>query len=180
MKKSRPKNHFVRNSKIDTLVLILIILLIPSLGIMFWGIHNLNNYINWLKLPFSLAILGIIVALGVNYIINKFLPEAENYKHSNGGRIKHLLIFIFVPLFIGAGAVLNDSFNKSVKCNSYKIIRLNTTEGKRPKYEAYVNDGNGTVRLLLGWKFNDTHTEGENVDLCIVTGILGFKYHRLK
>lgn len=168
------------NKKLDNLQQLIFILTFCSLvGLLFSFNHN-PNYSNWTLFCGTMVGAGVLVALGLYWLLCFYIPDAKKYKNEKGiGMLAPLVLW--VPLFFMNLSNLNDYVPLRSGCKEYAIQDMG--EGarwrRRKVYFIFINTGEKIERLSFGKEFSQKHHIGDTVNLCRVTGLLGFTYYKI-
>lgn len=153
---------------------------IGSLVFLGIGLKNIDNYLDWLTFPAALCFTGTIFGVIVYFIISYFIPNTRTYKNAKGIGILFPLTFGFALVFFGLGSIFNESLNQNSECKEYSIDNLGVS-GSRPRvHYVFIRNGNKTERVSFGSDIYKTQTTGGNINLCIITGRLGFQYYKVQ
>ena len=90
------------------------------------------------------------------------------------------LAFMICNIFLGCGVLLNESNSIDKECRPYTILEKSINGSRYKADYIFIDSGEGKERLSFGKAFNDIHEEGQSVNLCVVTGLLGFEYYKTK
>ncbi len=144
------------------------------------GLKDMDNYANWLAFSITLIIAGILLGIIIYFILRKFFPGISSYKNSNGISVLTLLVISFSFISFGAGVIINEYPSTDIECHKYTIQDMGESGGTHSSYHIFINTGTKTERLDFGKEFYDKHNRGDIVELCIITGKLGFNYYKIK
>jgi len=143
------------------------------------GLMNIDNYINWIQFSVTMYVAGILFGILLYRTICYFVPAAKTYKNTQGIKLNFLLMFSAANIFFGAGTIVNEFSSKEKTCKLYTIESMGES-GSRNAYYVFIKNDGKRERLSFGKEFNKIHIPGEAINLCIITGRLGFKYYKVK
>jgi hypothetical protein len=153
---------------------------IGSLLFLAIGLKDIDNYLDWLTFSVTLIVTGILFGMTLHFALCFFIPNIKIYKNSKGIGILAPLVFAFALVFFGLGSIVNETSNQKTECKEYIIQDMGESGSRQRAYYIFINNGEKTERLSFGKAFNKMHKTGDNINLCIITGRLGFKYYKIK
>jgi hypothetical protein len=165
--------------RLEVISVVLSYFAIGSLLFLAIGLSLIDNYINWGQFAMAMLFSGLLFGAFLFYLFSSFIPAAKTYKNPKGVGLLAPLAFAFSLLFFGVGTLLNQSFHKEVECKTYTIQRMGESGSKTKAYYIFIDNGNRVERLSFGKAFNQRHSVGDKVNLCIITGGLGFKFYKV-
>ena len=153
--------------------LILILMALISLVSCAFVDFNLGNF----KLAWISVIIGLIVAWLISYFIDRLIPEIALREKS----IKPNIGVLIGAIFMNVSPLIFQNVNKNIfngieNCKSYKVLDKDNLAGGRQHFSFKVIV-DGKKRMIDCEKDVWDRIEiNKNVDICIVTGGLGFDY----
>jgi hypothetical protein len=153
---------------------------IGSLFFLAIGLKDMDNYLDWLIFSAVLVVTGILFGTTLFFALCYFIPNIKTYKNSKGIGILFPLTFAFALVFLGLGSIVNESSNQKTECKEYIIQDMGESGSRQRAFYIFIDNGEKTERLSFGKAFNKTHKIGDNINLCLITGRLGFKYYKIK
>lgn len=139
----------------------------------------MDNCVNWGELALKLSLTGVFIGSVLYAILFSFFPTIKTLRNSNGINILTLLIVGFTFTTFGAGSLINEYNPVSKKCDRYTIQEMGESGGKSKAYFVFIKTGNKMERLSFGKSFNENHVNGDVIDLCLIEGILGFRFFKI-
>jgi hypothetical protein len=144
------------------------------------GIWDIDNYFNWGQFLVTMIVSGAICGFIAYFALRYFIEKFKIFESKIAPRLLGPLLLLLVCAFIGAGELINKASYIDIQCKDYLIQDLSSSGGRLPQYFVFINDGERTERLSFKKTFNNTHSIGSTVPLCVLTGSLGFKYYKVK
>lgn len=182
-RRKKNKNNIVLSEKDNFIIIfheVLSYLAVGTLLFLAIGLKDIDNYTDWLSFAFFLFIIGILIGMSVYFILRYFIPQISTYKNSKGVGFLLPLICGFTLITFGSGTLLNESKSQNTECKKYIIQEMRISGFKYQSYDIFIYNGFELERLSFGKAFYNEYKVGDEVDLCIITGRLGFKYYRIK
>ncbi len=170
----------MNKKQLDNLSFYLSVFGIISLIFLAIGLHNMENYTDWLLFTITSIVCGILVGFIIFRLICIRIPEAKSYKSVKGYGFLSQLIFAFMLISFGSLRLINESKITKTDCKPYTIIQMAKSGSRRPSYYIFIDKGNGKERLSFGKAFYEMHHIGDTIDLCYQKGILGFTFCKIK
>lgn len=140
-------------------------------------IRNYDNTINGTKLFWTAGFVGVVIAIIITFILKFFQPSV--YYES---KRRYTVCFgLFIGFFLLATAIagfVNHHFaDQSISCKSYTIIRKSTSGSRSKEYFLFlIINNNNEERFSVGKTRYNNFEEGEQIELCMLKGKLGFDY----
>lgn len=149
------------------------------IGLLFliFEIRNFDNTINGTKLFWTSGLAGIVIASILTLILKLITPSV--YYESKRRYTVHLGLFIglFLTSTSVAGFVNHHYAYPTIFRKIYKIERKSTSSGKSTEYFFFLKmDNDIEERFSVGKTRYNTFEEGEEIELGILKGKLGFDY----
>ncbi|MBB6499921.1 hypothetical protein [Pedobacter cryoconitis] len=179
MKYIKRKKRYPRHQHLDFLSQILSCFAIGSLFFLAIGMKGIDNYMDWFLFSVTMIITGFLFATILYIILSFFIPDVRSYKNAKGIGLLFPLALAFSFIFFGIGSIINESSNNNSECKEYIIHDLGRGGSRQKTDFVLINNGNKTERLSFGSDFNKVHHVGDTINLCLITGGLGFKYYKI-
>ncbi|MFN0292514.1 hypothetical protein [Pedobacter helvus] len=172
----KQNNH----KQLDIISQVLTYFAIGSLFFLAIGLKDIDNYFNWLLFSITMIASGMLIAATLYTVLGMYNPDVKTYKNKKGVGLFFPLAFGFSLTFFGLGGIVNEAPNQNRECKEYIIQELGESGSSRKAYYVFItNDENKLERLSFGKAFNKNHKAGDKINLCIITGSLGFKYYKI-
>lgn len=182
----KQKSQKQKNTKkLDNLISVVTIFGLCSIFLFVIGIMNIENYFNWIRFIAFSVFSGVILGCMTYYFSCSFEPKAKTYKNAQGFKLIHILILAFVLASFGLCRLINESDSNEMNCEKYAIKEMGesgsaSNQPGRRTYYVFINTGNGPERISFGKKFNENHSIGDTINLCLIRGKLGLEYYKIK
>ena len=153
--------------------LILISLTLISLGSWASVDFNLGNF----KLAWISVIIGLFIAWLISFFIDRLIPEIALREKS----IKPNFGVLIGAIFMNVSPLIIQNTNKNIfngieNCKSYKVLDKDNRAGGRQHFSFKVIVDGKKRMIDCEEDVWDRIEINKNVDICIVTGGLGFDY----
>lgn len=139
-------------------------------------IKNFDNTINGAKLFWRAGFTGFGLAIILTVILKLTRPSI--YYESKRRFTVHFGLFI--GLFFAAAALtsfINRHFaDPAPFCKKYIIVKKSTSSGRSTEYFFFLTINNNEERFSVGKKRYDNFRNGEEIELCMLRGKLGFDF----
>lgn len=179
--KNNSKAKQLTNKKLDNLSQTLSLIALGSLIFVLIGLHNIDNYLNWLLFSFAKISIGFTFGLIIYFLLTLKIPEAKHYKNEKGITLIVPILTTFVFTFWGIGSIINEAKFIKKECKEYIIEEIGESSLSTSKaYYVFIKNGKQIERISFGKSFNQNHNVGDKITLCVITGCLGFEYYKFK
>ena len=178
MKQQPNKNNTkqIINDNIDKISIISGLISISFLAI---GLRNIDNYINWLEFPIILILIGCLFGLIIYFFLGFYIDNISSFRNTNNVSILTMLVVCFSFISFGIGSILNEYSYNSKICKNHEIYDMGESSERTKSYYIFINNEGKVERLSFGRTFNNSHKVGYTIELCVVTGWLGYKYYNI-
>jgi len=143
------------------------------------GLKHIDNYINWGQYSLLTLFSGTLLAIILFQVICRFLPKARKFKNSKGIGLLFPMIFTFSFCLFGLGILINESSSKNIEDKNYRIQDMGESGSKQRDYYLFIGTDDGMKRLSFGKDFYGSHKIGDTINVCLITGMLNFKYYKI-
>lgn len=157
--------------------------LFPYLGIvsvvmLMFGLSNIDNYSDWVVYSLVLVIFGLVLGSMVYCSLIWCFPDAKVYKNKFGIGFAVPVFCFSIILSLFLGNVINEYSIQDIVCGEYVIIDLGKSSGTREKYYIFIQAETKIERLSFYELSKAGYEIGDKIELCVITGALGFKYYK--
>lgn len=140
-------------------------------------IRKFDNTINGIKLFWTAGLVGVIIAIFLTIILKIGFPSV--YYESKRRYTVHFGLFLGLFLLSTSvtGFVNHHFADQTTFYKKYTIIRKCTSSGRSTEYFFYLPmENNNEERFSVGKTLYNNFEEGEQIELCMQKGRLGFNY----
>lgn len=166
----------MKQKVIDHLDEIFLISGLLSLVFLGFGLRNIDNYLNWFVMSLTLVFSGAVLGFITYMVLGFFIENIQSYRNTNNISVLTTLVVCFSFSAFGIGVLLNEYASKRVYCKSHTISDFGESSNRSKEYYIFVNINGKMKRLSFGKSFKKTHKAGDRIQLCVVTGLLGYQY----
>ena len=139
-------------------------------------IRNIDNTIDGVKLFWTFAFIGLLLAALVTFLLKVFKPSV--YYESNRRLSVHLGLFIGLFLICPAFACfINQSLTDDMTMiEEYTILEKSSSSSRNQEYYLYLDFNSDKQRVTVWKTFWEKVEEQQKIILLTKKGILGYKY----
>jgi hypothetical protein len=174
-----PKTSYEKSSKPVDQFIYYFSLTLFFVGLLFliFEIRNFDNTINGAKLFWTAGFAGLGIAIICTVLIQLTNPSV--YYESKRRYTVHFGLFIglFLTTTALTGFVNHHFATATTFYKKYSIVRKSISSGKSTEYFLFLKMDDGTEeRFSVGETRYNHFEEGEDIELCMLKGKLGFDY----
>jgi hypothetical protein len=152
----------------------------------FWGIaqfHHLDNIIGGVGFFFLYAFVGLLFSVPFYILIYRTVPDLKIGRKAGNQWTSNLFglgmgFFFLTPAI--ASYINRTHLVSQGNCNNYKIIRNGSSGSRYREYYFFVFLNGNEERLTVFKPYWETLKKGQDIQLCLEKGILGFEYMKLQ